>query len=201
MSSTDIVIKNNGTVIFNGFHGTCKKFFNLIKGRHFKICKNRLYLGIGTYFFIEGLQNPIELAKSWAIQTVEEETKLLKTPVKDWVVIEACIKSSSLLDLTTDEGSKVLARAEEELYNSLGEDELSKEVDRFAFTVLALQELKKDHDVIKSFLCIKTGIRKDKEKGKYFTSIIPNSTVITVTNPKKSIDKKTIKIKEEGKTL
>ena len=81
-----------------GWHGTTKEAGENIKSANFNISTGmEQWLGNGIYFFIEGIGNPFEIAKKWALKKNRalSELVILETPL--------CIDQEMIWDLTNDD--------------------------------------------------------------------------------------------------
>lgn len=83
---------------FEGFHGTDSRLFPSIKASNFRPSKSPGdWLGKGVYFFTEGIGDPLEHAKGWAIKLGVDRRR----GYKSYSVIQARAGAGKVLDLRT----------------------------------------------------------------------------------------------------
>lgn len=90
--------------IFEGYHGTDASCFHPIKKNNFQLSESfDEWIGYGVYFFVAGISDPIENAKTWAeAQAWDNQKKEYK--YQYCCVIYAQIQVKNILDLTCNDG-------------------------------------------------------------------------------------------------
>ncbi|PKK36550.1 hypothetical protein BWI96_11895 [Siphonobacter sp. SORGH_AS_0500] len=115
-------------VEFEGYHGTNEANVGNILTNHFNISEGPdEWLGDGTYFFVEGISDPVQRAIQWAVVTAWDKLGK-RNRYSRYSVIKAIItvEEEYLLDLTTLEGRQVMNYLQEQYVKKLAQ--MSKEL-------------------------------------------------------------------------
>jgi hypothetical protein len=97
----------NADNIYIGYHGTDYDNVESILKNRFRISdKADEWLGHGIYFFTEGISDPIENAKEWAINQAWDKVAK-RYSYQKYAVLKAEVSGERVLDLTTTEGLRV----------------------------------------------------------------------------------------------
>lgn len=183
------------SIKLKGYHGTSKENAKLILVQNFNISKGDAeWLGSGVYFFTEGVSLPENNATKWAIVSAWDNI-MRCNKYSDYAVLstEINISEKHFLDLTTKDGMN--------FFNYLR----NSYIEKIAKVGLKLKNLDfKDGHLInhareKQAMVI-DGVKGDfyikfeKERVYNINFRIPNTTILAVFSPQKSIDIKTISI-------
>jgi|JI10StandDraft_1071094.scaffolds.fasta_scaffold295427_1 hypothetical protein len=176
------------------FHGTDINNYYNIKNSNFLETIEDDWLGDGTYFFTEGISDPRENAKKWAIDRSFDPSAPYKRLYNKYVVLEVEIiyNDKDFWDLTSLDGLKTFNYARERIVeklkgqNNIYDSDIVKNV---------VEKMK--FSFIKAHFYIKFG----KQRKLKFKSKIPNVTVVIVKNPSQNINRGMIKNSIQGDIL
>lgn len=184
-----------------GYHGTDGPAAQSIQKENFRVGRQHDgWLGDGAYFFIDGLGNPSELAQDWAYSHAwDNATRTYEHSVIVVLKVICRLDRDKVLDLSTDEGKRGFEAfrktvADEvilRLYEYILQDQT------YDYAVCNLTKKVFGLDGIIHDLFIKAG-RKMRDRPK-IRSRIPNSRVLVVTDPSKSIRMNEIKTHYRGR--
>ena len=180
-----------------GYHGTYPENVESIRVNNFFESEALTWLGVGVYFFVEGINTlPCsDYARLWAIDNCWDKS-LQKYSREEFSVLEATIKinNNKMLDLTVGLGKKLFNEYREKTIRKFtkgGQELVGKFLDSDV-----LEEMRNDLEIdfVQSDLYIKFAVQRQKR----LESIVPNVTVLVVRNPSTHIHKTTIKEIKKG---
>lgn len=141
---------HNGMFETAGFHGTSAEEAKGIIENGFNLVENqKLYLGDGAYFFIDGLSDPYQDALDYAMNLSKKENP---------VVVKADIsaESESVLNLSSREGILLFKKFKERFYSKRIEDgKKMKEVDDGKIINCLVGEMSFNIKVVISMRCLR----------------------------------------------
>lgn len=167
--------------IYIGYHGTNYENVESIIKHGFRISdKADEWLGYGIYFFTDGISDPIENAKEWAInQAWDKNTK--QNLYKKYAVLKITAQSERVLDLTTVEGLQTFNVFRnffvERASNYFRQRDRSLHQYNCKMHNLIMREFRAD--ILFHHLYIKNRIQRQLR----IDSNVPNTTVMLVTKP------------------
>ena len=157
-----------------GYHGTSlENGQNICASKTFKCSDRDNYLGSGVYFFIEGLKEPRECAKDWAV--VRADKGFRPKAYDDGVILECTlhVPDENLIDFRKIEYLQLFNQVKAVIRGKLPEEKCT-DADIFEYMTSKLNVL--------AYIYI-FYIKYKYEKAKKESSRIPNSVVLTVVNP------------------
>ena len=164
--------------VYIGYHGTNYENVESIIKHGFHVSDNTdEWLGHGIYFFTEGISDPIENAKEWAINQAWD--KVAKRYLyQKYAVLKVEVSGKRVLDLTTTNGLKVYNQMRDFLINKYVRTLRGKKRDfhqeNCEIHNLIMQEFQTD--ILLSHLYIKNSIQRKHR----IWSNVPNVTVMVV---------------------
>lgn len=191
--------KFENTIEFVGFHGTDASNVDSIVKNNFKESEGvKQWLGNGVYFFVDDVsEHPHSDASNWAIaESWDNDLKEYK--YECYAVIRAAVKvlEEKFLDITSNNGKKIVNYAREEILNKL-RTEGGKKLKVGSYHDSAVIELLKKRsgfEVVKCNFYIKFA----RERKAKIISRMDNTTIISVSKPKENIVKESIEKIEVG---
>lgn len=170
----------NENKIYIGYHGTNADHVESIVKNGFYTSDNAdEWLGHGIYFFTEGISDPIENAKEWAINQAWD--KVAKRYLyQKYAVLKVEVSGERVLDLTTTEGLQVYNEMRNlfiHKYESLFHRDRDIRQDNCKMSNLIIKRLKLD--ILINHLYIKN----KSQRRLNLVSNTPNTTVMVVTKP------------------
>jgi len=193
-----VLYKKNRKI--KGYHGTDLNNRQGIVDNNYNESKSNEWLGDGVYFFIEKVQNePVKDAENWAITEAWDNTKR-KYKYNEYVVLESEIKINpdKLLDLDTEDGIKIFNEVRSTIEKSIVNEnkKIKSSVKRTQIDNIIFTFLKKKSSI--EFVKSKMYIKFENTRKYLIESRIPNVCILSVSNPKKNIQKKTINEVKKG---
>jgi hypothetical protein len=178
--------------VYIGYHGTNYENVESIIKHGFHVSDNAdEWLGHGIYFFTEGISDPIENAKEWAInQAWDKENK--RYCYKKYAVLKVEVSGERVLDLTTENGLRSYNEMRNLLihkYESLFHRDRNISEDNCKMSNLIVDAM--NLDILINRLYIKNGIQRKLR----LVSNVPNTTVMVVIKPESIVS---IKIVSSG---
>jgi hypothetical protein len=182
-----------------GYHGTDTAHLQSIIDNNFEpSLGDSHWLGTGAYFFVDGYPDSIssiDAAAKWA-EAEAWNKNLNRYDYKNYCILEAVIelKEDNFLDLTTEEGMKVFNYYRQRLVKSMRKTN---------FKMKSTSPIFRDGELINKMRS-EDGIRIDAVKAYFYFKFkeerilnadfrLPNCTVVSVFEPKKNINKSSIK--------
>lgn len=176
-----------------GHHGCNEEYCESIKADNFRRSEgpaHNRWLGSGVYFFGAGISDPLVDAQNWAIAAAWDNERK-DFAYKTFAVLKAEIVAERRLDITTDEGKKIVIDARKKLIQRYSKSERGNYRD--AELLKFLVSFMKFDVLIYDFY-----IKFTEERRLRIESNMPNVRVICVANPIASIDKSKIEVIKTG---
>ncbi|WP_414162890.1 hypothetical protein ACMGGS_12250 [Superficieibacter sp. BNK-5] len=182
---------------FVGFHGTDSANETSILQLNFTVsAKTDEWLGTGAYFFIDGVGNPTDHADSWAkLHAYDKKSK--RNRYTDYVVISAKIEVDSVLRMDTDEGKNAFNVYREYIKNDLRTKGKSVSQSLIVNDCAVFNHILANAEFDAIVNC--EYIKLDRwSRLKKYGSRIPNCKVLSVKEPKASIDVQKLNVVTRG---
>ncbi len=178
--------------VYIGYHGTNYENVESIIKHGFRVSDNAdEWLGHGIYFFTEGISDPIENAKEWAINQAWDN-KNKRYLYRKYAVLKAEVSGERVLDLTTENGLRSYNEMRNLLihkYRSLFHIDRKISEDNCKMSNLIVNAM--NLDILINRLYIKNSIQRKL----HLASKVPNTTVMVVIKPESICS---IKVEKEG---
>lgn len=187
-------MSSNEPRVYIGYHGTNADHVESIVKNGFYTSDNAdEWLGHGIYFFTEGISDPIENAKEWAINQAWD--KVAKRYLyQKYAVLKVEVSGERVLDLTTTEGLQTFNVFRnffiEKASHYFRQRDRSLRQDNCKMHNLIMREFQTD--ILFHHLYIKNRIQRQLR----IDSNVPNTTVMVVTKP---VNVVSIEVVTEGK--
>ncbi|MEI9692543.1 hypothetical protein V5074_05265 [Atlantibacter hermannii] len=183
---------------FEGFHGTDFNKKQSILERNFSVSASEdEWLGTGAYFFIEGISDPQLDARYWAkLQAYDKETK--SNRYDKYAVIKAIIKVENVLRLDQQEGLIAYNRFRTYLLEKMKAERIRPKIGAIRNDCEVCNHIlqNSDFEAIVNFEYIKLD---EWSRVKKYSSRIPTCKIMSVKEPKTSIDVKGVTVVERGR--
>jgi len=185
-------MSSNEPRIYIGYHGTNADHVESIVKNGFYTSDNAdEWLGHGIYFFTEGISDPIENAKEWAInQAWDKENKRYR--YKKYAVLKVEVSGEQVLDLRTENGLWVYNEMRDLLirqYEATFDKDRNIYEDNCKMSNLIVDAM--NLDILINRLYIKNRIQRKLR----LVSNVPNTTVMVVIKPESIYS---IEVEKEG---
>lgn len=188
--------------IFIGYHGTDETNSQSILSNNFRVTDSDEWIGSGAYFFIEGLSQPIDSAREWAVSRsnrYDTNLKRYQRSYSKYSVIEALITAEpgKILDLICEEGRTGYEAFKEAFLEDALRRGISLRQKGRPCEGLIVNEIcaKYSMDIVLAELVITTS---RAALGLRLRAKIPNKTVMAVRNPESCIHLDETRVKETG---
>lgn len=183
---------------FEGFHGTDLDNHNSILGLNFSVSASEDdWLGTGAYFFIEGISDPKLDARHWAkLHAYDKHTGTNR--YKNYAVIKAVIDVNNVLRLDREDGLIAYNAFREYLLDRMKKERIRPKVSAIRNDCEVCNHIlqNSEFDAIVNFEYIKL----DKwTRIKNYASRIPTCRIMSVKEPKTSIDVRKLSVVERGR--
>jgi len=164
------------SISIEAYHGTSGDAADAILASSFnESAKKHEWLGCGIYFFVEGVSDPLENAKEWAVAEARKNPKTKKIAVLKSVVD---IDQDRIIDITENQGLKN--------FNNFKEKCLDKIFDNFRIKSIPLNH---HNCILFNFMVDTLGahavkhnlyIKSVRERKMQLRLNVPNTTVLCV---------------------
>ena len=160
-----------------GYHGTDASNHESIKNNNFNVsCNNDDWLGVGVYFFIDGVSCPIENAREWAVNQAYDKSSH-SNKYEYFVVLKARIVLEKVFDTRSDKALNV--------FNELRNAILDEHNHRFTVKNALHENDKIIWDIISALnkfdgIIHNLYIKNKFQRIKKVHSNVPNATVLCV---------------------
>lgn len=183
---------------FEGFHGTdCNKRQSILE-RNFSVsAAEDEWLGTGAYFFIEGISDPQSDARHWAkLQAYDKRTK--SNRYSNYAVIKAIINVENVLRLDQEEGLIAYNTFRNFLLDKMKEERIRPKVSAIRNDCEVCNHILQNSEFDAIVNC--EYIKLDKwTRVKQYASRIPTCKIMSVKEPKTSIEVEGITVVERGR--
>lgn len=184
-----------------GYHGTDAAMEAKIKREHFMRSNKREWLGLGAYFFADGISadGPVKDSIKWA----EVRAKCFRATWRYWAVLTVDIKTEKMVDLTDENSMKSFNRMRDIVYRKFSllparaqtSNETDSNNDRI-IDVEILDHIREQTEVcaVKAHFFFKFTLENRNSIG----SRLPNVTIVCVYEPEKAIERTSIQTHSQG---
>lgn len=183
---------------FEGFHGTDEKNQTSILCNNFSVsAKDDEWLGTGAYFFIDGISDPLTDARNWAkVQSYDTETRGKK--YHRYAVVKATIKVDLVLRLDEREGQIAYNVFRDYLIEKMKKERVRPKVGAIRNDCEVCNHILENTEfeaiINHEFIKLDAWSRRNR-----YASRVPTCRIISVKEPKASIDVNDLRVVERGR--
>lgn len=183
---------------FEGFHGTDFDNHESILGLNFSVsAAEDDWLGTGAYFFIDGISDPLVDARNWAkLQAYDKHTRTDR--YENYAVIKAIIDVNNVLRLDQQEGLIAYNVFRNYLLERMKAESIKPKVGAIRNDCEVCNHIlqNSEFDAIVNFEYIKLD---EWTRVKRYSSRIATCRIMSVKEPKASIDVSKLSVVERGR--